>query len=214
MSRLAKLLLTSFSYVPTVIGESFGGGYFAGYMRVAGQRYALIVAPKATGQAPTQLQGKTTGTLPASTSQWDGNANMAALVADGIAQYPAAQYCYGLSIGGFTDWALPARDQLELLYRNFKPTVTANHASFLNSGVNPTSEPVGTAYTSGDPTMTTLPAFQGVNAESFETNFYFTSSPGPSIGTIAKNFSICQEAESGSNNSRWVRAVRMVKIPG
>jgi hypothetical protein len=118
--------------IPAVIGESFGGGYFAGYISHTADgnpTHALIVAPRATGATGTGytlttnlVQWKTTNTTTAgTTSSFDGAANTAAMVTAGIADHPAANFCKNLSIGGFTDWYLPARYELDIAYFNLKP---------------------------------------------------------------------------------------------
>jgi hypothetical protein len=49
------------------------------------------------------------------------------MVTAGIDDHPAAQFCVNLSIGGFTDWYLPARYELDIAYFNLKPSLqTAN----------------------------------------------------------------------------------------
>jgi hypothetical protein len=126
--------------IPAVIGEPFGGGYFAGYISHTADgnpTHALIVAPRATGATgtgytlTTNLQWKTTATTTAgTTSTFDGAANTAAMVTAGIADHPAANFCKNLSIGGFTDWYLPARYELDIAYFNLKPSTDANSTSW------------------------------------------------------------------------------------
>ena len=43
------------------------------------------------------------------------------------ASHPAAQFCEGLTIGGFSDWYMPARNELEICYYNLKPTTQNNN---------------------------------------------------------------------------------------
>jgi hypothetical protein len=65
------LRLSKSQIIPAVIGEPFGGGYFAGYISHTADgspTHALIVAPRATGATgtgytlPTNLQWKITAT--------------------------------------------------------------------------------------------------------------------------------------------------------
>lgn len=68
-----------------------------------------------------------------------GEANTAFLVgATGEPDYPfaAAEYCDGLSAHGYSDWYLPAQDELNVLYTN-KNTGDLN-GTFDDSGSNPT----------------------------------------------------------------------------
>jgi hypothetical protein len=126
--------------IPAVIGESFGGGYFAGYISHTADgnpTHALIVAPRlegATGTGytlTTLLNWKTTNTGTANTlSDFDGAANTAAMVTAGIADHPAANFCKNLSIGGFSDWYLPARYELDIAYFNLKPGTGANDTAW------------------------------------------------------------------------------------
>jgi hypothetical protein len=97
-------------------GSLFQGGYYVGTIDVGATRYGILLAPKATGQAATTLQWKTTNTATAGTTSlvdgWTNSNNM------NNATHPAAQYTRGLSISGFTDWYLPAKDELNLVWTN------------------------------------------------------------------------------------------------
>jgi len=52
---------TSSSYLitppPTVIGQAYGGGFYAGKINVSGTQYYLIVAPKASGENSSRTWG-------------------------------------------------------------------------------------------------------------------------------------------------------------
>ena len=180
-------LITGSQPIPAVIGEPFGGGYFAGYISHTADgnaTHALIVAPRATGASgtsytlTTNLQWKTADTTTAgTTSSFDGAANTAAMVTAGIANHPAANFCKNLSIGGFTDWYLPARYELDIAYFNFKPSTTANSTVW---GTNIYSVPQRNAnWTATYPAQTTLTAFN-TSAEAFITDFHWSSTESSS----------------------------------
>lgn len=112
---------TATSFIPTTPGTPFGGGLYAGQITEDdGITYAIIVAPKAQGgEASGTLAWKTTRTTTTGTDSLNnGFNNTAAMVAAGISLHPAANFCKGLSINGYTDWYLPAKDELNLLYTN------------------------------------------------------------------------------------------------
>lgn len=112
---------TATSFIPTTPGTPFGGGLYAGQITEDdGITYAIIVAPKAQGgEASGTLAWKTTQTTTTGTGSLNnGFNNTAAMVAAGISLHPAANFCKGLSINGYTDWYLPAKDELNLLYTN------------------------------------------------------------------------------------------------
>jgi len=157
------------------IGTSYEGGFFAGTISHTANgvaTHALIVAPAATGATGTSYtlttmkQWKTSNTTTAgTTSTYDGAANQAAIVTAGINDHPAAEFCENLSIGGYTDWYLPAPLELEIIYFNLKPTTDTNDTSY---GANAYSVPArGSNHTSGDPAQTTVTAFQTGNSEAF-----------------------------------------------
>lgn len=102
------------------IGSAFAGGFFGGEITIAGERFALIVAPKAEGEKlELEYKLKDRGTADGTDSDDDGLANTNRINDD---NHPAAQFCRGLQIGGFDDWYLPSRDELAMLCRNLGPT--------------------------------------------------------------------------------------------
>jgi hypothetical protein len=168
-------IITGIQQYPAVIGEAFGGGYFAGYISHTADgnpTHALIVAPVATGQSSTTLNWKTTDTdTPNTNSSFDGAANTAAMVTAGIANHPAANFCVNLSIGGFTDWYLPALLEHDIAYFNLKGTTTANNTA---GGANAYSVPIRASnFTFGYPAQTSVSVFVG--AESFGSSQLWTS---------------------------------------
>jgi hypothetical protein len=161
-------VITGSQPFPAVIGEEFGGGYFAGYISHTADgnpTHALIVAPRATGATgtlytlTTNLAWKTATTTTAdTTSPFDGAANTAAIVTAGIADHPAAEFCVNLSIGGFTDWYLPSRYELDIAYFNLKPSTAANNTSW---GTNIYAIPQRNSnWSAAYPTQTNLTAWQ------------------------------------------------------
>lgn len=124
------------AYVPTVIGEVYGGGF---YMGTLGDYY--LVCPPIAGQHGSTIQWKTTNTTTiGTTSLTDGFANTEAMVTAGIGLHPAAQFCVGLTIGGFSDWYYPAKDELNLLYVNRVALTAAGAGSFFSANYSASSE--------------------------------------------------------------------------
>lgn len=165
------------------IGAAFEGGYFAGLISHTANgtpTHGLIVAPRATGATgtgytlTTNLQWKTSQTSTANTaSRFDGAANTAAMIAAGAAAHPAAQFCDNLTIGGFSDWYLPARYELDIAYFNLKPTTDSNNTSW---GINDYSVPKRTTnYSAGTPAQTSIAAFQSGGGEDFVANNHWSS---------------------------------------
>jgi hypothetical protein len=182
LTEPTRIVLSRTQIIPTVIGEPFGGGYFAGYISHTADgnaTHALIVAPRATGATgagytlTTNLAWKTTNTTTTGTgSSFDGAANTAAMVTAGIANHPAANFCTNLSIGGFTDWYLPSRYELDIAYFNLKPTTTANNTSW---GTNIYAVPQRNSnWSAAYPIQTNLAAFN-TSAEAFDAGSHWSS---------------------------------------
>jgi hypothetical protein len=205
---------------PAVIGEPFGGGFFAGYISHTADgnpTHALIVAPRADGATgtgytlTTNLQWKTANTTTAGTnSVFDGAANTAAMVTAGIADHPAANFCVGLSIGGFNDWYLPARYELDIAYFNLKPSTAANNTSW---GSNIYSVPKrDTNNTVNYPLQTYVNAFRG--AEIWVTGMHFSSTEvnATNAWNLAMNDGSHVNTTAKSNVFRATRAFRRIAL--
>jgi hypothetical protein len=172
------------------VGTSIEGGFYAGQIGVSGvATHFLIVAPKSSGETTRQWKNTQTATVGAD-SVIDGPQNTADMVADGsITVYPAAHFCNNASIGGFTDWYLPAQNEVEVSYFNLKPTTVDNNTS---SGVNPNAVPSrASPYTAGTPAQTSAAAFQTGGAQRFLDGYYWTSTEATAL------FAFLQRYEDG-----------------
>ena len=215
---------TATSFLPTVAGQAYQGGFFAGKIVVGGSTYALVVAPKASGEN-TSRQWKTSNDTTAGTlSLNDGLSNSNAM---NNASHPAAQFCRALTIGGYSDWYLPSRDELEIVYRNCKPNSTANtvYASRITNfgagyngvdsngnGYNANSLPVGTAYTASNPTTSVSAAYVTGGAEAFSASWYWSSTEFNATGAWVQTFGTGYQDNGGKTTNTCVRAVRKVLI--
>lgn len=194
-------------------GKPYGGGYYAGAnIVVGGTTYALVVAPAAQGGQSSGLIWKTSNTSSSgSTSVNDGLSNTNNMIAAGASAHPAANFCDGLSINGYNDWYLPARDELEICYRYLKPGTQTNNTS--SQGVNNSSSPTGAAYTSGNPAQTIAAIFKTGNSEAFSESTYWSSSDsGPTTSWSQGFINGTQSNINTKSNSYNVRAVRRVAI--
>jgi hypothetical protein len=205
---------------PANIGQSIEGGFFAGLISHTADgnpTHALIVAPAATGATgtgytlTTSLQWKTAQTTTTGTdSPFDGAANTAAMVTAGIADHPAAEFCVNLSIGGFADWYLPARWEMDVAYFHLKPTTANNNTSW---GDNPYSVPRrDSKYTAGDPPQTSITAFQSTQSEAFVAGFHWSSTENDAVGAWGLFLTSGGQSVNFKANSRRVRAFRRVAL--
>ena len=186
---------TSLTVNVTSVG---GSGTFSDWSVMA--RFRIIVAPKASGEhAGIALKNTYTALPTACQTLTEGLAATQAMRdADTGTVYPAAHWARNLNIGGRTDWYIPARDELELCWRNLKPTTTANYVPADRSaaagfsygsygsygdtanthGTNNNSSPTGAAYTAAVPGQTAATTFRtgGTEAYEFGSSFYWSSS--------------------------------------
>lgn len=197
------------------IGAPYGGGFIGGKINVSGTQYYLIVAPKATGQA-----SKTWGpdvTITGVFSEINGPTNSAYLAGLG-ASYQAAKFCEDLTIGAYSDWYLPSKNELEVLYYNLKPTTDVNNTS---SGANANAvspeEPINTNYTSGSPAQTSVVSVSGFKTgetEAFATNYWNSTEISGYSGGYAWAQSFVNGAQGGfaKFSTIYVRAVRRIPV--
>lgn len=200
---------------PVNIGDAYGGGFFAGQINVSGTKYNLVVAPKATGESTGRTWG-TYGVTTGITSNINGPTNSASLAALGAA-YQAATFCEGLTIGGYSDWYLPAKNELEVLYYFLKPTTTANY-NYAASGSNANAvfppEPISTNYTSGSPAQTSAGiGFRTGETDALEAAFYWSSTENAAANAWKQNITNGLQNFSGNKlSSIPVRAVRRIAV--
>jgi hypothetical protein len=193
-----------------IIGAAFGGGFFAGNFRIGDQTYGLIVAPKADGDHKAAPWNKSMKRVDGALSYCDGMANTEAMAAAGSA---LAKWARGLTITDQTDWYLPSRDELEIIYRNLKPGAAENYCSF-RDGDNPSSVPVGYPYTEASPGQTDVEAFRTGGAEALEEEWYWTSTQSASGSYYAWDQVFFSGYQYGSRMSYAcrARAVRRINI--
>ena len=92
-------------------------------------RYRIIVAPKSQGGQAYDLRVATSVStvLPDKCrSLTEGYESTQAMIRDGVAKYPFANFCNNINtsptgINDYKDWYIPARDELELCFRNLRP---------------------------------------------------------------------------------------------
>lgn len=198
-------------------------------------KYRIIVAPKAKGehsgialtatteQFPIGCQTLNDGWVSTNAMKHAGNAEM----------YPAAWWARSLNINGYDDWYIPARDELELCFRNLKPIFARNYeypnrkkdASFSYiidgaadmlsrfHGENSNSFPIGTPYSEQFPRRTSALLFVSTEDEAFTSDslWYWSSSDY----TASKAWGQCwdktycgNQSPNFKNNRFYVRAVR------
>ena len=175
------------------VGDPIGGGFFAGFVSVSGNGIAshyLIVAPKATGETTAAWDSTAGGSTTGLTSVIAGPTNSAALAAGG-ARYAAATFCEGLTINGYSDWYLPAKNELEVAYYFLKNVSPANYqpGSYgSNANAVPPMEPVSTAYSATVPAQTTAAAFRVGAAEAFADGNFWSSTEDSAPGAWFQAF--------------------------
>lgn len=209
----ALMSVPKYATGPTVIGQAYGGGFYAGKISVAGNGIAshyLIVAPKSSGQNFGLLWKTTNTSTPGTSSLIDGPTNSSNM---NNASHPAAQFCEGLTIGGYSDWYMPAINELEVLYYFLKPTTGANNTNYGSNANAVSPEPISTNYTSGSPAQTSATAFQSpFGTEVFEGGAYWSSTEYSAFGAWVKRFFDGYQDYTGKDGSRYVRAVRRVPV--
>ncbi len=187
-----------------------GGGFYAGRIRIGDQAFALIVAPKADGEHEDAPWNDTYSTVEGAKSYFDGLANTEAMAGAGS---ELAKWARGLRIGGNDDWYLPSQDELEIIYRNLKPTTGANWC-YARSGINLSAVEPTRPYTPDFPVQTLTDAFQKDGAEAFDPLWYWSSTQHVSDSDCAwgQVFGYGGQASTHKNDDYRARAVRRLAI--
>ena len=213
MLNLVGVTVATAPVVPTVIGQAFGGGFYAGLFGSSSvATYYLVVAPLSSGQSTRQWKNVRTAT-PGADSDGNGTQNTADMVADGSSTvYPAAHFCNDLSTGGQTDWYMPAKNELDICYFGLKPTTDTNGGP-PGSGINPNAVPARTvSYTAGNPAQTSAAAFKVGGSEAFTAAFYWCSTEYATTTSRAQSFAYAYQTFDYKNGSNRVRAIRRVAV--
>ena len=193
-----------------IVGSALGGGYFAGQISTTASgvaNYNLIVAPLSSG-ASSSIQWKVTKTGGDSTSYVDGYANSTTY---NSTTYPAMYFCKGLSIGGFTDWYLPAYYELDVCYYNLKLSTTANDTA---TGTNIYAVPPRASnYTTSVPAQTSAAIFQTSGAQAWALANYWASTVAGYAVAWTRYFGTGGTGTYGAKNYSFsCRAIRKVAV--
>lgn len=169
--------------IPTFIGQFVEGGYYAG-------QYSATANGVATDYiivAP-KSSGETFGTWAACNT-----------------------FCDNLTAGGYSDWFMPNRYQLDICYFNLKPTTESNNIGMINLYAVPAR---GGYNTAGNPPQTTAVAFQSGGTESFAAEIYWsgTISFPNTDNAWGQRFNNGQVADFPRIFGFWARAIRLIPI--
>jgi hypothetical protein len=196
---------------PTTIGQAFGGGYYAGQIGSGSvATHYLIVGPVASAQISLAWKNAQTATAGAD-SVINGPQNTADIVADGNSTvYPCAHFCNDLVIGGYTDWYMPAKNELEVCYFNLKPLTQTNNTA---SGINANAVPARASnYTSGNPAQTSSTDFKDTGAEDYSGATYWSSTEFSATEASNQDFGGGNQLNYLKTRSYRVRAVRRIAV--
>jgi len=210
----SPLSAASNSVTPALaIGDAYQGGFYAGQISTTGNSiadYNLVVGPLSSAQNAS-VQFKTSQTDDGTVSKINGPANSASM---NSASNPAAFFCEGLTIGGFSDWYMPAYNELDVCYFNLKPTTYANDTG---SGINVNAVPARASYyTAGNPAQTSATNFRSTGAEPFiatlYANFYWNSTQYSPERAYLQTFLYGAVAFNVKTATAPVRAIRRVAV--
>jgi len=225
---------TADAFFDPAIGDPVQGGFFAGYVisDVDSQRYAVIVSDgdgdtDRTGAGDKQWRTSNSGLSQAQTLS-DGKSVMDYIVNnETLSDFPAFEWIQttlnDTNYNGYNDWYLPARDELELVYRHFKPTTQDNNDGTRDSGsefgadgatygTNNSSDPNYPGYTTTDPSQTTVTSFQDGGADYLTDFTYWSSTEYDASESWFHFFSNGYQFSSDKDNTARVRAVRRVAV--
>jgi len=181
------------------------GGYFSGIIMLHGTQHRVITAPADQGQFKGQWLPEYDD-VPGARSFFDSAANTRAMAEAGSV---IAQRALAANINGFTDWVIPARDVLEVMYRAHKPTTDKN---WIYRGDNPSSVPVGYPYTADAPARTADKDFQKGGAQAFLSDLYWSSTQCSSDDAWIQTFRNGDQHYGRKDFELQVRLARLIPL--
>lgn len=112
------------------IGDEIEGGVYAGTITYADAREFHIIGANYADEGSDLAWGNE-DTVTGATDEYDGAANQALILASFDDGSPAAFYhCRDLASGGHTDWYMPSRFELKLLFDNL---ASIDHPEFITN---------------------------------------------------------------------------------
>ena len=213
-TQMQAIAASNWPSPPLVIGQAYAGGFYAGQISTAGNSiadYNLVIGPVASAENSSKKYKNVNTATTGADSVIDGPQNTADIVADGNATvYPAGHFCNDLVIGGFSDWYMPAKNELEVCYYNLKPTTASNTTL---SGTNTNAVPSrGSNYTAGTPAQTSATNFQTGGAEQFAGDSYWSSTEYSATQALLQSFYNGYQFFSSKVGEYRVRAIRRVAV--
>lgn len=226
---LAAAMLSANPYAGMSYGTFTDGGYYAGMMKDGANLYALIISPRESGFNNTSPYYGPGGTDNGTTvSVICGKGGTEAYATSG--QHAMLAWAAALVINGFDDWYIPARDELELMLRNLKPTTDSTYIGSREAswdttvnvnGANANSYPaLPNGYTASNaPQQTKNPLFITGGAQALDTGVqdllcateYRTNQSTGTLYVWQQSVTRIQQTSVGKNTC-GARAVRRVLI--
>ena len=198
-------------------GTLMGGGHWGGRIQIGANQYDLIVSPHALAGFYTEYDWNVNANQPY--TYWDFDIEFNASINDGygimqeaklvgVGNYGALSIFSNITLNGFSDWYAPSLHEMEILYRNLKPTTAANNTAF---GTNSSAVPPSSNYDVSVPAQTSYVPFRSGNVSQFLEEVHFTATRGLSGNkqTYA-TFSFIDGSigEAPTNEARPTRAIR------
>lgn len=193
--------------VPAIIGTPWEGGFYSGLISYDDNVYAQVTASKAEGEHKQAIWLPDYTEIQGADSFFNGLSNTKAMAEAGS---EIAQWALEQRIAGIEGWAIPARDQLELQYRHFKPTTDENWV--YRNGDNPSSLPPGHPYTIHLPGQTPVELFRSGGTEAFEASWYWSSTQYSAYDAWGQYFGDGNQDYASKDSKGRVRLVRSIKL--